>query len=363
MCPAFTDMKRVSYAPESLLESQSTDPAVGGTVVASWHDWPPYYVEMERLVVEHGAQDLDAVVSADGYARKMSFHATAGPLDTVSGNHADFSKIIARDTLELMVLPTTGVADSDINVRWNMTARYPTVADKLRIEKATKSPVAMNAAEKALVEKYNMRKLLAMGLLPRNEDLLGDNVFKWFDEIQTVARRVPDIDDGDEWVVGGELKVPYEKVYTLLGIAFDPTAAALVGQGGITFNELWIKIDRDAINDYMVLDAMTLPTDGVAGDNVFLSRMFMPALERVEVRLDNQSGSGISESDDLTVRFLYGVRDLNVCDHLMWNYEFLSEAAEEAAIALDEEYMLREKLAAGLIDPLQPSQIMNLKLP
>jgi hypothetical protein len=108
---------------------------------------------------------------------------------------------------------------------------------------------------------------------------------------------------------------------------------------------------------------MTLPTDGVAGDNVFMNRMFMPALERVEVRLDNQSGSNISESDDLTIRFLYGVRDMNVCDHLMWNYEFLSEAAEEAAIALDEEYMLREKLAAGLIDPLQPSQIMNLKLP
>lgn len=361
--PAYVDPKRVSYPPESLLESQSTDPAVGGTVVASYHDWPPYYVEMERLVVEQGAQDLDFVVSADGYARKMSGHATALPLDTVSGNHAEPTRVTARDTLELMVLPTTGVADSDINVRWNMTARYPTVADKLRLERVTKSEVAMNAAEQALVEKYNMKKLLDMGMLPRNEDLLGDNVFKWFDEIQVVSRRVPDIDDGDEWIVGGELKVPQRKVFTLLGIAFDPTAAATVDQGGITFNELWIKIDRDAVNDYMVLDAMTLPTDGTAGDNVYSNRLFMPTLEKMSVRLDNQSGSNILATDELTMRFIYGVRAINICDHMYWNYEFISTAEEEAADAIDEEYMLREKLAAGLIDPLQPSQIMNLKLP
>jgi hypothetical protein len=362
MCPAFVDPKRVAYSPESLLESQDVNPvAVGGTVFARYHDWPPYYVEIERMTVEHGAQDLSVVVSADGYSRKMTYHARAGPRDTWSGPIADPTKVTVRDTAELMILPETGVADANITARWNMTVRYPTVADKLRLEQATSYPVPMNAAEKAIVEKYNMRNMLKMGMLPRNEDLLGDNVFKWFDEILVVGRQLPDIADGDEWICGGEMKVPYRKCFTLLGIEFDATAAAAIQ--GIANNELWIKIDRDATNDYMVLDALTMPTDGTSGHATFMSRLFMPALEKMAIRVDNQSGAAVSETDDVTMRFIYGVRSLNVFDHLMWQYPFFDEKDEDAANALNDEFLLTEKIAAGLIDPLQPNQMMNLKLP
>jgi len=357
--PAYVDPKSVNYAPESLPESQNVGTvAVGGTVVARYMDWPPYYVEMENLVVEHGAQNETVIVSADGYARKMHYHTRADPLDTWAGNHVSPNKVLARDSMELMINPESGVADTDITARWNMSVRDPTVLDKLRIQRVTNYPVNFTAAERALIEKYDLEAIRDIGVMPRNENLLGDNVFKWFDEIQQVARRIPAIANGEELVVGGELKVPYEKLYVLLGISFDSVAATA---SGLAASELWIKVDRDAKNDYIVMDAVTMP-EVTAADMTDGVRMFVPALEKMRVRLDNQSGGDIAAGDALNLRFIYGIRDLTIIDHLKWNYPFFKESDEARAIELDEKYQIRERIAAGLIDNYQPAQIQNLKL-
>ncbi|MFA5053079.1 MAG: hypothetical protein WC565_03405 [Parcubacteria group bacterium] len=357
---AYVDPKKCAYAPESLAEAQEiATVAAGGTVAAKYYDWPPFYVEIERLTVEQDA-NTTAIVSADGYARKQSFHSRAGPQDNVAGIHAVPNRSIAKDSLEIMLNAETGTPSTNIKARWNMTVRDPTILDKLRLNRSMKSNVVFSTAEEAIIEKYALNDMIDIGVAPRNEDLLGDNVYKWFDEIIQVSRRIPAIADGEELVVGGDIKVPQRKVYTLLGIAFDSAAMATVAAGAITANELWIKVDRDAVNDYMVLDALAMP-ETTAGDMNETVRLFIPAVEKFSVRLVNDSGGAIAAADSLDLRFFYGVRDMNVIDHIKWNYPFFSTAEEEKYYELEEKYLLKEKVAAGLLDNLQPPSIAMLK--
>jgi hypothetical protein len=347
---AYVDPKRVHYPPESLAESQMSGAAVGGTVLARYFNWSPFYVEVERLVSTQN-DNTTVIVSGDGYARKMHFHSRGSPAATSSGIHREPTKIIAMDSLEIQLSAETGTAvgTTTLATRWNMTVRDPTIIDKLRLKEAVGAPITFTPGESALITKYDLENRVKLGLHPKNEDLLGTEILRQFDEIKEVSRRVPTIADGDELSIGGELNVPQGKVYTLLGISFDQAQLAAVAAGAITANELWIKVDRDAVRDHMVLDAFSMP-EVTAADMLQSVRMFMPATETIDVRLVNDSGGAIASTDNLNIRYIYGIRNMNIPDHIRWNIPFWRESDEDLANALDSKYNISEKISAGILE-------------
>jgi len=348
--PAYADPKRVQYPPESLAESQMSGAAVGGTVLARYFNWQPFYCELEQLVSTQNA-NTTVIVSGDGYARKMHFHSRGSPAESVSGIHREPTKVIAMDSIEVQLSAETGVAvaTTTLATRWNMTVRDPTIIDKIRLQKAVGAPINFTPNETALITKYDLENRVRLGLHPKNENLLGTEVLRQFDEIKEVSRRVPAIANGDELSIGGELNVPQGKVYTLLGISFDQAALATVAAGAVTANELWIKVDRDAVRDHMVLDTFSMP-EVTAGDMDQTVRMFMPATETIDVRLVNDSGAAIVAADDLNLRYIYGIRNMTIPDHIRWNIPFWRESDEDIANALDQKYNLSERISAGILE-------------
>ena len=346
--PAYVDPKRAHLAPESLAESQMSGAAVGGTVLARYFNWAPFYVEVEKLVSTQNA-NTTVIVSGDGYARKMHFHSRGSPAANSAGIYREPTKVIAMDSLEIQLSAETGTAvvGNTLATRWNMTVRDPTIIDKLRLKEAIGAPINFTPGESALITKYDLENRVKLGLHPKNEDLLGTEILRQFDEIKEVSRRVPTIADGDEISIGGELNVPQGKVYTLLGIAFDRAAAVAVGT--ITANEVWIKVDRDAVRDHMVLDGISLP-DVNATEMLQSTRVFMPATETIDVRLVNDSGAAIAAGDNLNVRYIYGIRNMTIPDHIRWNIPFWRESDEDLANALDSKYNISEKISAGILE-------------
>lgn len=341
MSPAYVDPKKVQYAPESLVESQNVPTIpVGGIRFASYLDWPPYIVEARKLVVSPGTA-CETVVSADGFERKMTYHNEADAVQDTA--RTEPTKILAKNALELSMNTITPAGETNMQARWNLTIRSPTIADKI----AMKIPLTPN--QEAIAEKYGLREMHEMGTLPKHKNLLGDDVVNWFDEIVEIGRRLPTVDAGSELIVGGVKNVRFDKLFVLLGIAFSKDALV---DAGIGYDDTYIKIDRDAMTEYMVLDAATMPDlPGPAQGDTGMQhtvRMYMPALEKFAVRIDTTTG--FTAADNLRLRYIYGIRPLTVIDHIRWKYPFFSEKDTARGAELDAKHNLTERIAAGLID-------------
>jgi len=269
----------------------------------------------------------------------MSFHNEADAIhDTI---YTEPTKVLAKDSLELAMNTTTIGGETNLQARWNLTIRDPTIADKIGMG------IELSANEEAIAKKYDLHDMHEMGTLPKHTNLLGGEVVNLFDEVVEIARRLPTVAAGAELIVGGIKNVPYDTVYVLLGIAFD--TAALKTTAAIGFNDTFIKVDRDAMTEYMVLDAATMPgfvsTDGFHLDSCL--RMFMPALEKFSVRITTTTG--FTAANNLRLRFIYGVRKLNVIDHIRWNYVPYSNVDLARLEELDAKHDITERVAAGVL--------------
>jgi len=341
MSPAYIDPKRSAYWPESLPECQNI-PAVpvGGVRFASYTDWAPRVVEVRQLVTSPGTA-CETTVSVDGFKHGMSFHNEADAIhDTI---YAEPTKVLAKDSLELAMNTITGGGETNLHARWNLTIRDPSIADKIVMG------IPLSDTEEAIAQKYELHDMHEMGTLPKHKNLLGDDVVTLFDEVIEVARRLPTVAAGGELIVGGVKNVPMSanKVFVLLGIAFD--TAALKTNAGIGLDDTFIKIDRDAMTEYAVLDAATMPgfvsTDAFHLDDTI--RMYMPALEKFSVRVTTTTG--FTAANNLRLRYIYGVRSLTVIDYIKWGLVPRTNAAIARATELDEKHDIAERVVAGVL--------------
>lgn len=338
---AHIDPKKAMYCPESLAECQNVPTVpVGGVRFASYTDWPPRIVECRQLVVSPGTA-CETTVSIDGFQRGMSYHNEADAIHDTE--YTEPTKILAKDSLELAMNTITGGGETNLQARWNLTIRDPTIADKITMG------IALSDNEEAIAKKYDLHDMHEMGTLPKHTNLLGNDVVNLFDEVVEIAKRLPTVAAGGELVIGGVKNVPIHtsKVFVLLGIAFD--TAALRTTAGIGLDDTFIKVDRDAMTEYMVLDAATMPgfvsTDAFHLDDTV--RMFMPALEKFSVRITTTTG--FTAGNGLRLRYIYGIRKLSIIDHIKWRYPFRTNADTTRAEELDAKHDITERVAAGVL--------------
>jgi len=301
-------------------------------------DWPPRIVEARQLVVSPGIA-CETTVSKDGFKRAMSFHNEADAIhDTV---YAEPTKVLAKDSLEFAMNTINPGGETNLHARWNLTIRDPTIADEIAMG------IKLSANKEAIAQKYDLHDMHEMGTLPKHTNLLGDDVVNLFDEVIEVARRLPTVAAGAELIVGGIQYVQQDTVRVLLGIAFDTDALKTAATIGL--DDTFIKVDRDAMTEYMVLDAATMPgflsADGFHLDDTV--RMFMPALEKFSVRITTTTG--FTAANNLRLRFIYGIRKLNIIDHIRWNNIPFSNVDLKRLEELDAKHNITERIAAGVL--------------
>ena len=341
MSPAYVDPKKCQLCPESIPECQNIPTVpVGGVRFASYTDWGHRIVEVRQLAVSPGTA-CETTISKDGFKHGMSIHNEADAIhDTI---YAEPTKVLAKHSLELAMNTTTAIGETNLHARWNLTIRDPTIADRIVMG------MKLSDNEEAIAKKYELHEMHEMGTLPKKKNLLGDDVVDMFDEVIEIARRLPTVAAGAELIVGGVKNVPANKnkVFVLLGIAFD--TAALKTTAGIGLDDTFIKIDRDAMTEYAVLDAATMPgfvsTDAFHLDDTV--RMYIPALEKFAVRITTTTG--FTAANNLRLRYIYGVRELTIIDHIKWQLTPRTNTRIARMNELDAKHDLTERVAAGVV--------------
>lgn len=328
---AFADPRKVRYAPEVLPEAFNTATvSTSGSEVAAYSRYEPFVISITNLMVERGTS-LETSLHADGLmAMRVHNEGVADWADL-----REFSKVNAKRDLTIQQKATGGVAETNIGMHYNVEVRDPSIIDKIRLGLQLTDEEAAIAAP----ERLDLKNQDNSGLIPRHPNLLGDEVFNQFDEVLTVARRMPVIAAGGEEDIGSTIYVPTGKVCVLLGIAIDSaTIAGAVGAG-----DTFVYVDRDAERNYIRLDAAVMP--GIAGTVAdYMLRMYIPALEKFRVFVDSTTGLAAGTR----ARFLYGVRKMTILDHLKWNIPFKPSELKDANDSIAK-YGLTERVAAGVL--------------
>lgn len=314
---SYADPSRARYPPESLPECTVTaSVGTGATNIAKYFNFSPYMVELQRFASEAGTA-LETSLSSDGFSRRIRYHNEADADEQIL---PDPNKIIAKESLSIEQLTTSGGAEANISSRWNLTVRKPTIIDKIRLG------IVLSEEEESLAATYDLRNQIKAGLIPRNTDLLSDKVYEFFDEIIEVGERLPTVAAGATYTIGGEHKVPLGKVCVLLGVSVNATTIA----GVVGTNDTYLAIDRDEMQNYAQLDMSALPSAAAANAPYYM-RMFVPAVDKFSVNV--VTTTGFTAANAFRARFIYGIRDMTDLDHLRWNigWRSTSEATEAAA--------------------------------
>lgn len=326
---AFIDPLKVRYAPEVLPEAfNNATVATGGTTIAEYSRYEPYVISIDNMMVERGTS-LETNVTADGLLAMRIHHEGTANLTSLR----ESSKIIAKRDLSLQMKATGGAPESNIGTYYNIEVRDPSIVDKIRLG------MNLTADEETIATNQDLRAQLNAGLIPNHPDLLSNEIFKEFDEVITVPRRMPIIAAGGEEDIGSTINVPSGKVCVLLGIAVD--AATIIGDQGVS--DTYVMVDRDQDRSYIKMDAAIMP--GGAGSVAdYMMRMYVPAVDKFRAFIQSTSG----EAANLKARFVYGVRKMTYIDHLKWNIPFKATELADANAAI-QKYGLVEKVAAGVL--------------
>ena len=324
------DVRKVKYPPESLIEAQvTTTVATGGTVISSYLV-DPFDVVLEQLAIQ--SSEMDVRVSADGFPEKVLVRGDAViPLDHLR------LKVTAMNNIAVQATSQCGAALTNQFSRWNMTVRRPSTIDRLR------QGSLLTGEEVKRDEMLALSDRLFLGTAPRHNHLLGDEVFKEFDEIIPITRAITPaaastITNGTANLIGQTISFPkYSQVGVLLGVWIDHAALH-----GLTGNDTFITVNRDQDYNYLHMDVNALPRN-------HLVRCYVPFIDELSVYFESTTGSS---GHIVGVGFLYGVRDMSVIDHIRWNIPYKSnneEADASTILSMNKDDRIEDKIIAGLV--------------
>jgi hypothetical protein len=323
MATAVVDPSMAKFFPECLIECvDQAAITTGGNNVCSY-TLQDRYITVEKLEVDPIA-NMDVTVAADGFGEKMKIRSDVpAAADTLK-----MRKIFARKNFSVSNSMTVGAATHAWN-RWNVTVRKPDVVTKCRYG------VSLEQSEEKLVDDLNILDALSLGTLPRYGSLLNDDVFKQFDEIIAVDRLLPAIAALGTGIVGSQINVNPGNVNVLLGVMVDSSIFAAV------FSDSYMIMQRDDNYNYMKLDCSGMP------DQTYM-RCFVPFIDKMQISIYSQTGSA---AGTVPAGFIYGVRKMNIIDHIKWGLGYKSpiEASEaDDIIAKFESSGLYAKIKAGI---------------
>jgi hypothetical protein len=193
----------------------------------------------------------------------------------------------------------------------------------------------LDTVEGPIADLVHLEDFLSLGTISYYQSLAKIDPAKMFDDVIPVDKVLPVIAAGGESIVGGtaiNVPNPNSQLIVLLGVSFDSSAMA-------TPDDTFLVVDRDTDPDYMKLDVTGMP------DNGYLP-CYVPAIKKLEVRIESTTGIVASPCG-----FYYGVRKLNVGDHIRWNLGFPNAPLARAdAQALITKYPdIAKRMQAGLI--------------
>jgi hypothetical protein len=296
MAIPFVDPNRVKYPPEMLIEAiNQVAVTTGGDTVASYR-FTNKHVTFENPHVESTA-NLDFIVATDS-GEKVRIRSNV-PTDT---DPLRRTKVLARNTLDVSMQMTVG-AGANVWSRYNITVRKPLPVDKLRYDEN------LDANEVPISDSLNLDQALSIGTIGYHPSLLNIDPGKMFDEIITVERLLTAMAANSESVIGGaQVLINPGTVAVLLGVMIDTTNISA------SASDTYLMVDRDGDYGYMQMDVTALP------DNLYVP-CFVPAIETLKVWVKTITGSA---GQTVPAGFIYGVRPLNISDHLLWGIPYSS---------------------------------------
>jgi hypothetical protein len=318
---------KAKYFPEMLIEAiNQASISTNGESIAS------YSLIDRRCTVENPevhtqTANLDLVITADSTERAR-IRSNAQTLQ----DRNRYIKIRARETVDFSGIMTAGGPTTNVRSRWNMTFREPLVVDKLR-EKGQ-----LDSVEDSLVKDLHLEENMSFGTIPHNQSLLNIDPSKLFDDVIPVEKNMTAMGASSSSIIGGSainIPNPNSQVAVLLGVMIDTTCF-----GAGTPDDTFIIVDRDTDPEYMKLDVTALP------DFTYL-KCYVPAIKKLEVRIESTTGTG---GNTVPCGFIYGIRNLNVADHIRWKLPFNSATARSDAQKLVTDWPKTAKgIQAGVV--------------
>lgn len=326
MATPVVDPSKIKYFPEMLPEAlNEPSVSVAGQKVAS------YNMSDRRCVIENiecmtPTANLDLVVSTDS-GEKCRIRSDS----PANNDPRRYHKISARETMDFSAIMTAGGPTANVRFRWNMTFRRPLPIDKRR------EGAQLDTEEGPISELVNLDDNLSLGTIPYWQSLMHIDPAKLFDDVIPVDKELAAMAAASESVVGGSpinVPNPNSQLIVLLGVMIDRTALPA------TPSDTFLVIDRDIDSDYVRLDVTAITS------NQYIP-CYIPALKKLEVRVESATGSG---GGVIPVGFSYGIRKLNVADYIRWKLPYNSPIARSDAQALISKYnSTAKKIQAGMI--------------
>ena len=303
------DPTKAKYFPEVLPEAITTTSSTSGVTIASYAAFSPFAMFLK---------DLWTNQAVTGESIRI---------DTDSGHGVIESPLISRPD-RLPVEQDLLIEDSmDM---WALGAAVKSYfAYTLRITKLTvfekiKLGLTLTSEEKALADKYDIKKKYLAGILKKIDSPQFKKIIEVTKEVTVTA--------GSNTRVGRFINVKQGEKAVLLGLAAD--SATVVS--GVGSTDTYLTINRDVSDSsYVKLDTAAMPTiDYEMG-------CYIPALDRLEILLE--SVTGISK---LPIRYVYGIADLTVIEKIKWGRESTLTDAERLSAT---ELNLYDSVVAGVL--------------
>jgi len=326
MASPIVDPAKGKYFPEMLIEALN-EPSVStlGQKVAGYQ-FVDRRVTLERAEIITATANMDMVISADS-AEKARIRSDSPTINDARRYH----KISAKESLDVSMIMTAGGPTANVRSNWNMTVRKPLPVDKLRED------IALDSREEEIAELVHLADNLSLGTIPYYQSLCNVDLAKMFDDVIPVDKELAAMAASSESIIGGraiEVSNQNSHLVVLTGIMVDTTPLPA------TPDDTFLVVDRDNDPDYMRLDITALT------DNVYYP-CFIPAIKKLEVRIESATGSGGAV---VPCGFSYGVRKLNVSDHIKWEIPLNSPIARSDAQKIITDYpTMAKKIQAGLM--------------
>ena len=311
---AHTDVTQgvILYPPESIPEAFVTPTvSTNGISIGEYSKFDPLFLTLQNVVTSPGT-DIDTIISGDDRGEMLRMHG-AGMVDYRIAQEE--VHIMAKRNLLIKQQTMSGVAETNVVTRYNVTMRRPSVLSRLRAGEKQ----VLSSDEKSILDSKNLEVRDNAGLLSHYTDLLGEKILDSFKGedcyLYTEPVSLPIIAAGQTILVGSPIEPPHGYVAVLLGVGVDAASIRTVVPGFPLLNDTFIRINRLDKKQYNLVQLDTAAMPGtVAGTTWEMTRMYIPTTKKIEVTL--YSLTGIPAGFDCKI--MYGMRPITTIDKLMW---------------------------------------------
>jgi hypothetical protein len=200
--------------------------------------------------------------------------------------------------------------------------------------------ISLTPAETDLVQEFDLIDKVNAGAKAPQLDLTGPSILNEFDQIKQISKTIS-VGAGENKFIDTTLMPPRGYLGVLLGIAVDGGDV----RTNVDPRDTYINVDRDGQPSLCSLDTYALPGMVSSGAPDEFMRMYVPFVDRLDVRLSSVTGVA-----DFPISYFYGVRRLNYIDRaIRWpQVGFKDNDARERSETVISKYNLRKLVAAGL---------------